>query len=131
MASSRAGDGRRSDADRPAGGDHAKDDLAVGGDRHLCRQRGERAGRHAGKPEHRWISFSVTKSITSTLVGAALQDGRIKSLDDLVTHYIPRLAGSAYDGVTIRQLLTMSSGVRWSEDYSDPNSDVARAGTSP
>ena len=80
------------------------------------------------KPEDRWISFSVAKSITSTLVGAAIQDGKIKSLDDPVTHYIPELKGSAYDGVSIRQLLTMSSGVKWNEDYTDPNSDVARAG---
>lgn len=79
------------------------------------------------KPEDRWVSFSVTKSITSTLVGAAIQDGKIKSADDLVTLYIPQLKGSAYDGVTIRQLLTMSSGVKWNEDYADPNSDVARA----
>ncbi len=81
------------------------------------------------KPEDRWISFSVTKSITSTLVGAAIQDGKIKSVDDLVTQYIPQLAGSAYEGVTLRQLLTMSSGVKWNEDYSDPNSDVARSST--
>ena len=82
------------------------------------------------KPEDRWISFSVTKSITSTLVGAAIQDGKIKSVDDLVTSYIPQLARSAYDGVTLRQVLTMSSGVKWNEDYADPNSDVARAGSS-
>ncbi len=81
------------------------------------------------KPEERWISFSVTKSITSTLVGAAIKDGKIKSLDDLVTAYIPQLVGSAYDGVTLRQLLTMSSGVKWNEDYADPNSDVGRAAT--
>ena len=80
------------------------------------------------KPDDRWISFSVTKSITSTLVGAAIQDGKIKSLDDAVTLYIPELKGSAYEGVTIRQLLTMSSGVKWNEDYTDRNSDVARAG---
>src|SRR5262249_38651276 len=79
------------------------------------------------KPEDRWISYSVTKSITSTLVGAAIKDGKIKSLDDLVTTYIPQLVGSAYDGVTLRQLLTMSSGVKWNEDYADPNSDVARS----
>ena len=78
------------------------------------------------KPEDRWISFSVTKSITSTLVGAAIQDGKIRSLDDPVTQYIPQLAGSAYEGVTLRQLLTMSSGVRWKEDYRDPDADVAR-----
>ena len=80
------------------------------------------------KPEDRWISFSVTKSITSTLVGAAIKDGKIKSVDDQVTSYIPELKGSAYDGVSIRNLLTMSSGVKWNEDYSDPNSDVARSG---
>jgi len=80
------------------------------------------------KPEDRWISFSVTKSITSTLVGAAIKDGKIKSIDDAVTSYIPELKGSAYDGVSVRNLLTMSSGVKWNEDYSDPNSDVARAG---
>ena len=82
------------------------------------------------KPEDRWISFSVTKSITSTLVGAAIKDGKIKSIDDQVTSYIPELKGSAYDGVSIRKLLTMSSGVKWNEDYTDPNSDVARAGAS-
>jgi CubicO group peptidase (beta-lactamase class C family) len=74
----------------------------------------------------RWTSFSVAKSFTSTLVGAALRDGHIKSLEDKVSHYIPDLKGSAYDDVTIRQLLTMSSGVQWNEDYEDPKADVAR-----
>lgn len=73
----------------------------------------------------RWTSFSVAKSLTSTLVGAAIRDGHIGSLDDVVTQYIPDLAGSGYDGVTVRQLITMSSGVRWNEDYTDPASDVA------
>jgi CubicO group peptidase (beta-lactamase class C family) len=76
--------------------------------------------------EGKWTSFSVAKSLTSTLVGAALLDGYIESLDDPVSKYIPDMRGSAYDDVTIRQLLTMSSGVRWNEDYSDPQSDVAR-----
>lgn len=76
--------------------------------------------------EGRWTSFSVAKSFTSTLVGAAIQDGHIGSLNDPVTRYIPALTGSAYDGVTVAQLLAMSSGVRWNEDYTDPNSDVAR-----
>lgn len=76
--------------------------------------------------EGRWTSFSVAKSVTSTLVGAAIKDGYIKSLDEPVTNYIPDLAGGGYDGVTIRQILTMTSGVRWNEDYTDPNSDVAR-----
>jgi len=73
----------------------------------------------------RWTSFSVAKSFTSTLVGAAIKDGFIKSLDDKVSQYIPDLRGSAYDDVSVAQLLTMSSGVRWNEDYEDPKSDVA------
>ena len=73
----------------------------------------------------RWTSFSVAKSFTSSLAGAALRDGSIKSLDDKVTAYIPGLKGSAYDDVTVRQLLTMTSGVKWNEDYTDPKSDVA------
>lgn len=73
----------------------------------------------------RWTSFSVAKSFTSTLVGAALKDGFIQSLDDKVSLYIPDLKGSAYDEVSVRQLLTMTSGVKWNEDYNDPQSDVA------
>jgi CubicO group peptidase (beta-lactamase class C family) len=73
----------------------------------------------------RWTSFSVAKSITSTLVGAALRDGHIRSMDDKVSDYIPAMKGPAYDAVSIRQLLTMTSGVRWNEDYADPKSDVA------
>ena len=74
----------------------------------------------------RWNSFSIAKSITSTLVGAAIKDGYIQSLDHPVTRYIKALRGSAYDEVTVRQLLTMTSGVKWNEDYTDVNSDVAR-----
>jgi CubicO group peptidase (beta-lactamase class C family) len=74
----------------------------------------------------RWTSFSVAKSITSILVGAAIRDGYIRSMDDKVTDYLPQMKGSAYDDVSIGQLLTMTSGVRWNEDYADPNSDVAR-----
>lgn len=74
----------------------------------------------------RWTSFSVAKSMTSLLVGAALRDGHIRGMDDKVSDYIPEMKGSAYDDVSIRQLLTMTSGVRWNEDYADPASDVAR-----
>ncbi|WP_108790303.1 serine hydrolase [Erythrobacter sp. Alg231-14] len=74
----------------------------------------------------RWTSFSVAKSFTSTLLGAALNDGFIASLDDPVTQYVPGLVGSAYDGVSVRQIATMTSGVAWNEDYTDPNSDVAQ-----
>lgn len=74
----------------------------------------------------RWTSFSVAKSLTATLVGAAVRDGHIKSMDDKVSDYVQELKGSAYDDVTLRQLLTMTSGVQWTEDYNDPNSDVAK-----
>ena len=85
----------------------------------------ERYGRGLTVSGH-WTSFSVAKSITSTLVGAAIADGAIQGLDDLVTTYLPDLKGSGYDGVTIRHVLTMTSGVKWNEDYSNPNSDVAQ-----
>ncbi len=74
----------------------------------------------------RWTSFSVAKSFTSTLVGAAIKDGYIKSIDDKVSVYIPDMKGSVYDDVSIKQLLTMTSGVKWNEDYEDKNSDVAK-----
>ncbi len=74
-----------------------------------------------------WVSYSVAKSVVSLLYGAALADGYIHSLDDPVTRYLPRLVGGAYDGVTIEQLLQMSSGVGWDEDYRDPQADVSRA----
>jgi CubicO group peptidase (beta-lactamase class C family) len=74
-------------------------------------------------PDTHWLSFSMAKSISSTLVGAAVADGSISSLDDLVVRYVPALKGSAYDGVSVRQILTMSSGVRWDETYTDPKSD--------
>jgi CubicO group peptidase (beta-lactamase class C family) len=82
-------------------------------------------------PSTRWNSFSVSKSVTSTLVGAAMKDGYIKSLDDDVTKYIKELRGSAYEGVSVRQLLTMTSGVKWNEDYTDPKSDVAQMYAQP
>ena len=82
-------------------------------------------------PRSRWTSFSVAKSLTSTLVGAAIKDGAIRSLDDAVTDYLPGLKGSGYDGVTVRQVLTMTSGVAWNEDYTDPKSDVARLFSQP
>ena len=73
-----------------------------------------------------WSSLSVAKSVTSTLVGIAIKDGYIKSVDDYVTDYLPDLIGSAFDSVQIRHLLTMTSGIKWNENYSDPNSDISR-----
>ena len=73
-----------------------------------------------------WMSMSIAKSITSTLVGAAIKQGYIRSLSDSVTRYVPALAGSGYAGVTVREVLMMASGVRWNETYSDPTSDRRR-----
>ncbi|MDJ0750508.1 MAG: serine hydrolase [Woeseiaceae bacterium] len=77
--------------------------------------------------DSKWISYSVAKSVVSMLIGAAIQDGYIKSVDEKVSDYLPRLKGSAYDKSSIANLLQMASGVQWNEDYSDPNSDVATA----
>jgi len=75
-----------------------------------------------------WLSMSVAKSFTSTLIGIAYDEGLINSLDDPITDYVPELAGSAYDGVAIVDILEMSSGAAWNEDYADPDSDVMRMG---
>lgn len=74
----------------------------------------------------RWMSMSIAKSITASLVGAAIQDGYIQSVADQVTNYLPMLMGSAYDGVSIASLLQMASGVRWDETYTNPRSDRRR-----
>jgi CubicO group peptidase (beta-lactamase class C family) len=80
-----------------------------------------------GNTEHtRWMSMSVVKSITATLIGAAIKDGHIHALGDPVTRYLPELAGSAYEGVTVQNLLQMTSGVKWDETYTDPRSDRRR-----
>lgn len=71
----------------------------------------------------RWMSMSIAKSITSTLTAAAIKDGLIKGLDAQVVDYVPELKGSAYEGVTVRNVLMMSSGVKWNETYTDPASD--------
>jgi CubicO group peptidase (beta-lactamase class C family) len=74
-------------------------------------------------PDTRWISFSMAKSVSSTLVGAALKQGLIASIDDPVTKYVPGLKGGVYDDVSVRNLLEMASGVKWDETYTDPHSD--------
>ena len=88
----------------------------------------ERYGMGNG-PESRWTSFSTAKSMTATLTGAALQDGAIRNLDDPVGRYLPRMVGSAYQDVSIRNVLRMASGVAWTEEY-DPTgkSDVVALG---
>lgn len=74
----------------------------------------------------RWQSSSMVKSLTSCLIGAAIQDGLIASVDDPVVRHLPDFAGTAYEEVTIRHLLTMSSGIDWSENTDDLHSDVAQ-----
>ncbi|WP_062226976.1 serine hydrolase domain-containing protein [Aureimonas frigidaquae] len=75
------------------------------------------------RQETRWMSMSVAKSITSTLAAIAIKEGLLAGLDAPVVDYVPALKGSAYDGVSVRDVLMMSSGVRWNETYTDPQSD--------
>ncbi|KUF11258.1 serine hydrolase domain-containing protein [Pseudoponticoccus marisrubri] len=79
-------------------------------------------------PEDLRISWSVAKSYLSGLFGILMQQGHIDSLDDPVTKYAPDLAGSAYDGVSIRHVLQMASGVEFDEDYLDFWSDINKMG---
>lgn len=74
-------------------------------------------------PDVRWMSMSVAKSFVSTLVGAAIKDGYIDSVEEPVTRYLPQLVGSGYEGVKVRDVLMMASGVKWDETYTDPASD--------
>ena len=81
--------------------------------------------RYGRTPDARFLSFSMAKSVTSLLVGIALEQGHIKSIDDTAETYDKSLAGSPYGATTVRQLLRMSSGLVFSERY-DGNDDVAR-----
>jgi len=80
--------------------------------------------RNNSTPASRFIGWSMTKSLTSVMIGCALEEGRIASLDDLVTAYLPELESGAYAGVTIRQVMEMRSGVDYEERY-----DFANPGT--
>ena len=79
-------------------------------------------------PDDRRISWSVAKSFMSGLYGKALADGAIASLDDDVTVYVPELRDTAYEGASLRNILNMSSGVQFNEDYLDQSSDINRMG---
>jgi hypothetical protein len=74
-------------------------------------------------PGTRWVSMSVAKSVSTTLVGAAIRDGFIAGVDAPLTDYLPELRGTAYEGTSIRELLQMTSGVRWDDTHTDPASD--------
>ena len=80
----------------------------------------------SGGREVQWISMSVAKSFVSALVGIALSEGSISSIEDPINRYAPGLDGSAYEGVRIKDVLQMSSGARWNEDYSDSDSEIFR-----
>jgi len=79
-----------------------------------------------GGRDVQWLSMSVAKSFISALIGIAISDGHIDNIDGPITDYVPSLGGSAYDNVAIKDILQMSSGARWNEDYSDPDSDINR-----
>lgn len=79
-------------------------------------------------PDDLRISWSVAKSFLSALTGILLDEGVLSNLNDRVTKYAPSLAGSAYDRATIKDVLQMSSGVMFNEDYLDFHSDINRMG---
>ena len=81
---------------------------------------------HGNRPSARHAGFSMTKSVVSALVGAALDDGSIRSINDPITDYIPALTSPTYIDVSIKHVLQMSSGIQFNEDYSDPDSDINR-----
>jgi len=82
---------------------------------------------HDTGPEDRRVGWSVSKSWLSALAGILIDEGRI-ALDDPLDRHAPGLAGSAYAGVTLRDALRMTSGVRFDEDYMDTWSDINRMG---
>lgn len=81
---------------------------------------------HGADRNSRFLSNSVQKSMTSTLVGIALEEGKIGSLDDPVTKYLPALSTSGYNRVNLRQALEMATGIDASENPLDPNSSIHR-----
>lgn len=85
---------------------------------------------HGYTPGGHHIAWSVTKSFVSALFGIAVGEGHIPDIEAPVTLYLPELAGSGYDGVRIKDVLQMSSGVGFDEDYGDPFSDINRMGPS-
>ena len=74
-----------------------------------------------------WVSYSIAKSVVSMLFGAAIADGFVETVNDPIIKYLPEVGGGAYNQVTIEQLLQMSSGVSWREDYVDPSADVSKS----
>jgi len=79
---------------------------------------------HGDSADSLHVSFSMAKSFTSALLGIALREGHIKSLDDPIRQYLPQLTSDTFTGVTIKHVLQMSSGVRFTEVYTDPEADI-------
>jgi CubicO group peptidase (beta-lactamase class C family) len=84
---------------------------------------------HEADQNSKFVSQSVSKSIVSILIGAAVEDGSIKSIEDPVIKYLPYLKGSGYRNVTVKHLLQMSTGIKYSENYGDPKSEAALLGS--
>jgi CubicO group peptidase (beta-lactamase class C family) len=80
---------------------------------------------YARTDRDRFTSWSMAKTVTSMLIGIAIAEGRIRSVDDLASAYVPRLAGTEYGRTSLRHLLQMSSGVRFVEEYR-PGDDVSK-----
>jgi len=116
-------EGRREDAEAFLTGTDTTGLLIVKNDKIVFERywRGNDADSH-------WISWSLAKSFVATLVGFAVQEGAIASIEEPVSKYAPELRGTAYDGVAIKNVLQMSSGVQWDEDYGNRSSDVYRLG---
>jgi CubicO group peptidase (beta-lactamase class C family) len=112
-------DGRRGDVDSLLANSRTMGLLILRGDRILVERY-----QYDRKPEQRFHSQSMAKTVVAMLVGIALQEGRIRSIDDLAQQYVPALAGSPYGETSLRHLLTMSSGVKYLETY-EPGDDNA------
>ncbi len=74
------------------------------------------------------ISWSMAKSFISALIGIAVDEGDIANINQNVEEYVIELIGSSYEGVSIKDVLQMSTGVEFNEDYGDFNSDINRWG---
>ena len=83
---------------------------------------------HGANSRSRFVSQSIGKSVVSILIGAAIEAGKLASVDDPVIRYLPELAGSGYQGVTIKNVLQMATGVDYSENYRDSTSGAAKIG---
>jgi CubicO group peptidase (beta-lactamase class C family) len=79
---------------------------------------------HGDSVESVHMSFSIAKSFVSAMVGVAVEEGDIASIDDPIKKYLPELTSATFNGVTIKHILQMASGVAFNEDYTDANSDI-------